>query len=94
MAQQRVDRTSKESVWLGGQHPHIAALCLEDRRRVPKEQAIANVRAGRETYYTYAAGQVAIVEVVNSCSRCYSSYLRTNRDTTTKNNLLELPDCP
>ena len=93
MASYRVDRTDKESVWQGGSHRHIAALCLEDRRRVPKAKAIANIKSGLETYYTYAGGLRAEVEVASRCSRCSSEFLRTNRDTTTKNNLLELPDC-
>jgi hypothetical protein len=93
MASYRVDRTDKETAWQGGSHRHIAALCLEDRRRVAKAAAIANIKAGRESYYTYAGGQRAEVEVASRCTRCASEYLRTNRDTTTKNNLLELPDC-
>lgn len=93
MAQHRVDRTAKESAWEGGSHRHIAALCLSDGRRVNKSQAISDINNGRETYHTYADGQVATVEVVDRCARCRSQYLRTDRDTTTRNNLLELPDC-
>lgn len=93
MGQQRVDRTAKEDSWQGGHHRHIAALCLSDGRRILKAQAITEIQLGRERYYTYAGGQVATVELVNACTRCASAYLRTTRDTTTLNNLVELPDC-
>jgi hypothetical protein len=93
MATYRVDRTDKESATIGGYHRHVAALCLEDGRRVLKATAIANIKAGRESYYTFRGGQRAVVEVAQRCTFCFSEYLRTNRDTTTLNNLLELPDC-
>jgi hypothetical protein len=93
VAQHRVERTAKETAWEGGGHRHIASLCLSDGARVTKSQAIADINSGRETYYTYAEGQVARVEVVDRCAQCRSQYLRTDRDTTTHNNLLELPDC-
>ena len=89
----RVDATDKVSVFAGGFHQHIDAICLEDRRRIPRDVAIRNIRLRRETYYTFAHGQRAEVEVSTQCSMCYSEYLRTNRDSITKNNLLELPDC-
>lgn len=89
----RVDATAKVSVFIGGLHYHIDAICLEDRRRLSKDVAIRNIRFRTETYYTFADGQRAEVEVSTQCSQCYSEYLRTNRDSTTKNNLVELPDC-
>jgi hypothetical protein len=93
VAAYRVAKTGKEDVWAGGHHRHIATLCLEDGRRVPKATAMANIEAGLEQYYTYADGQRANVEVVQRCSRCAAKYLRTDRDTTIKDNLLALPDC-
>ena len=93
MGSYRVDATDKVSVFVGGLHYHIDAICLEDRRRIPKAVAIRNIRFRTETYYTFADGQRAEVEVSSQCSLCYSEYLRTNRDSITKNNLLELPDC-
>jgi hypothetical protein len=93
VASYRVDATQKESISTGGEHQHIVALCLEDRRRIPRAVAIRNVRFHAETYYTFRDGLRAEVEVSTQCSRCYSEYLRTNQDTTTRNNLLELPDC-
>ena len=93
MGSYRVDATDKVSVFVGGLHHHIDAICLEDRRRIPKDVAIRNIRLRKETYYTFVNGQRAEVEVSTQCSQCYSEYLRTNRDSITRNNLLELPDC-
>jgi hypothetical protein len=93
MGSYRVDATDKVSVFVGGSHQHVDAICLEDRRRIPTSVAIRNIRLHKESYYTLAGGQRADVEVSTQCSLCYSEYLRTNRDNTTKNNLLELPDC-
>jgi hypothetical protein len=93
MGSYRVDATDKESVTEGGEHRHIVSLCLEDGRRIPKAVAIRNTRLRAETYYTFRQGQRAEVEVSTQCPLCYSEYLRTNQDSTTKNNLLELPDC-
>jgi hypothetical protein len=93
MASYRVDRTAKESTYTGGEHRHIAALCLADGRRVPKATAIYNIEHSVESYYTFAGGERAEVEVVARCSSCLQPYLRTDKDTTTKNNLLSLPDC-
>lgn len=93
MASYRVLKTDKGSESAGGYHRHIVVLCLEGGRRVPKATAISNVEARVESYYTNADGQQANVEVVQRCIRCASKYLRTDRDSTIKDNLLELPDC-
>ncbi len=93
MGSYRVDATDKVSVSKGGAHRHIEVICLEDQRRIPKANAIRNIRMRSETYYTLINGQRAEVEVSTQCSRCFSEYLRTNRDSLTRTNLLELPDC-
>ncbi len=93
MGSYRVDATEKVAEPTGGLHRHIEAICLEDRRRIPKANAIRNIRLRRETYYTLANGQRAEVEVSSLCYQCYGEYLRTSRDTITRSNLLELPDC-
>jgi hypothetical protein len=93
MSSFRVDATDKVSVFVGGSHQHVDAICLEDRRRIPTAVAIRNIRLHKESYYTLSGGQRAEVEVSTQCSLCYGEYLRTNRDSTTRNNLLELPDC-
>jgi Protein of unknown function (DUF3892) len=93
LAAHRVVKTDKGSESAGGYHRHIVALCLEGGRRVPKSTAISNIEGRVESYYTNAGGQQANVEVVQRCIRCSSKYLRTDRDSTIKDNLLELPDC-
>lgn len=93
MAGHQVTATDKEDATAGGAHRHIAALCLADGGRVPKAIAISQINAGRESYYTYADGRQAWVRVASRCDRCAAEYLRTDADTTTRNNLLELPDC-
>lgn len=93
LAAYRVLKTDKGDETAGGFHRHIAALCLEGGRRVPKATAISNIETRLESYYTSAGGQQANVEVVERCARCASKYLRTDRDSTIKDNLLELPDC-
>jgi hypothetical protein len=93
MAAHRVTGTEKGDESTGGHHRHITALCLEDRRRVAKATAISNIEFGFDSYYTIGDGQRASVEVVQRCGRCYAKYLRTDRDTTIKDNLLALPDC-
>lgn len=93
MASHKVTQTGKGTVWTGGQHRHIESLCLAEGGSVSKSKAIWNIESRLESYYTEGGGQRANVEVVQRCGRCASKYLRTDRDTTTKNNLLELPDC-
>ncbi len=93
MGDHRVIRTEKQTTYVGGSHRHIAGLCLAEGGKVSKATAIVNIESGRESYWTSADGQRATVRVVNRCERCADKYLRTDRDTTTKDNLLELPDC-
>jgi hypothetical protein len=90
MAAFRVMRTDKESTTVGGAHRHIAALCLEDGRAIPRSEAIEHIRAGTEAYYAVADAIPAEVEVVDRCPLCSSPYLKTNRDMTVRNNLLWL----
>ena len=93
MASFRVVGTEKEPTNRGGAHAHIAALCLEDERRLTKHAAIARLKVGLEDYYTYEGGMRAELEVVERCPQCASEYLRTSRHTVTRNDLLALPDC-
>lgn len=93
MASHQVIRTAKESVWNGGAHRHVASLCLAEGGRVSKFDAISRIRRGIDTYHTFVAGERAELSVVDQCTRCSAAYLRTDRDTTTRSNLLELPDC-
>jgi hypothetical protein len=64
-----------------------------DGRPCLEGPGVNDITSGRETYWTLADGQRANVVVVERCQHCASRYLRTDRDTTIRNNLLELPDC-
>lgn len=93
MTRHRVIRTRKDTAWPSGDHRHVSDLCLASGGMLTKDTAIARIRAGMDSYYTEAAGLIAEVEVVDRCARCGSDYVRTNRDETPANNLLDLPDC-
>lgn len=54
----------------------------------PLQSAIANIEAGRESYFVLVNGIRATVIVA---SNGYRKYLKTTADTTTKNNLDSLP---
>jgi hypothetical protein len=59
--------------------------------RHSEAQAIANIDAGVHTYYTTGGGLTANVKVVKHSSG--KRFLQTDADTTTKDNLLSLPQC-
>jgi hypothetical protein len=89
----RVDRTTKEDRLNGGWHRHASALCLDNGRRVSKEEAIDDIREGRATYYLLAGGSWAEVGIASRCPRCAEEYLSTSRDSSFLQPLIRLPDC-
>lgn len=71
----------------------ITALCnnLSDWKVVFKDQAILDIESGRCQYYVdWAEGSKTVIHVADGP---HGKYLRTNKDNTTQNNLLELPEC-
>jgi hypothetical protein len=74
--------------------PHVAVLCLEDGRRIPKLRAMSNIRYGVEAYFAGEAEARARLRVVEPCSRCGEAYLRADGDATTRDRLMNLPACP
>jgi hypothetical protein len=74
--------------------PHVAAICLEDGRRIPKARAMTNLRYGVEAYYTEVGGVRAHVRVVDPCSRCGEPFLRADERATLPDALMSLPPCP
>jgi hypothetical protein len=94
MAEYRVVGVEIEGGSERGGDPHVAVLCLEDGRRVPKLRAISNLRYGVETYYAESAGVRAHLRLVGSCSRCGEAYLRADEGATLADSLLSLPACP
>jgi hypothetical protein len=73
--------------------PHVAAICLEDGRRIPKARAITNLRYGVERYFTEVAGVRAHLRVVDPCSRCGEAFLRADEAATLPDQLMGLPPC-
>ncbi len=87
MADRRVTKSRKES------DGDITALCSEDQLWSPrfKNGAIQDIESGSHTYYVQQAGGPRTdIRVVAGPS---GKYLRTDPDTTTANNLDDLPDC-
>jgi len=86
MADRRVTRTGKD------RNGDILSLCNPGEGWSPRSKvsAIADIETGANTYYVQWPEKRTEVRVVNGSS---GKYLRTDRDTTTKNNLDDLPDC-
>lgn len=61
------------------------------RWRLAEEAAIQGIEAAKWSFYTRGGGEVANVIIATHLGR---KYLKTDRDTTTKDNLLSLPECP
>jgi hypothetical protein len=58
--------------------------------RWTREQVIASIEQGTNTFYTYADGHRADLQIVSGPT---GKYLRTTRDGQPTDNLLALPDC-
>lgn len=76
----------------GYSHPHIAKVKLSDGTIETREQVIRYIRYSKLTYVTWAVGVPEAKVIVASCPHCSSGdYLTTEPDSTTQNNLLDLP---
>ena len=86
MADRKVTRSKKD------RDGDILALCNTGEFWSPrtKENAIRDIELGIHTYYVRRDGKRTEIRVVNG-SR--GKYLRTDPDTTSRNNLDDLPDC-
>jgi hypothetical protein len=87
MADRAVRKTGKDS------DGDITSLCDDGAAWSPrrKADAINDIESGAHTYHVpWQSGRTEI-RVVND--RVKGKYLRTDRDSTTRNNLDELPDC-
>lgn len=87
MADRAVRRTGKAS------DGDITSLCDGGAHWSPrmKADAIQDIESGAHTYYVpWTTGRTEI-RVVDD--RVKGKYLRTDQDSTTKNNLEDLPDC-
>lgn len=86
MADRAVHRTGKK------QDGDITALCSDESwSRRSKDDAIRDIESQTHTYYVpWKSPGRTEVKVVNGST---GKYLRTDKDSTTRNNLLDLPDC-
>ncbi|HEX6752705.1 MAG TPA: DUF3892 domain-containing protein [Solirubrobacterales bacterium] len=72
-------------------HEHITAVELSNGSVQLRSTVIDNIEHQGVEYWTFAGGVVADV-VVRGCPDCgYGDYITTLPDSTTANNLLELP---
>ena len=85
MANRRVTRTGKS----GGD---ITALCNSSSvwERVSKSRAIQDIESNTHTYYVHEVNPPVDVIVVTTS---HGKHLRTTADSTSKNNLDNLPNC-
>ncbi|MCL6442609.1 MAG: DUF3892 domain-containing protein [Alicyclobacillus sp.] len=73
-----------------GQHPkHITSVKLADGTVKTRATVVSEIDQGTYYYYTKGGGQTAVVEAVHPISE--SAYIRTKGDSTTADNLLNLP---
>lgn len=77
---------------LGATHPHISHVRLLDGTVETRSQVIYWITQKRMTYVTWAVGVPEAKVIVARCPICRSGdYITTEPDSTTHNNLLDLP---
>lgn len=76
-------------MWPGGLHPHVAALVLDDGRRIDAAEAIWRLDVRSVAFEVMADAQLAAV-AVERCPRCDQDHLCTTRDTPRHQYLLVL----
>lgn len=86
MARRQVTRTGKD------RSGDITSLCKPGEIWSPrfKRDAINDIESGTHNYYVSWPEKSTEIRVVNGST---GKYLRTDRDSTTRNNLDDLPDC-
>lgn len=87
MADRAVRKTGKD------RDGDITSLCDDGASWSPRKKAdaIADIKNGTHTYHVpWTSGRTEIRVVKDSVK---GEYLRTDRDTTTRNNLDDLPNC-
>ena len=86
MADRGVTKTGKSS------DDEITSLCSDNADWSPRSKAgaISDIESGTHTYHVAWPEKRTVIKVVNGAT---GKYLRTDRDDTTRNNLLDLPDC-
>lgn len=78
-----------------GTHEHIEGVCTDADVHYTRRQVVDSINAGN-TWQTSAGGYKAVIEPITYCPRtgCYATpYIRTNPDSTKKDNLENLDRC-
>jgi hypothetical protein len=78
-----------------GSHEHIEGVCLEDGTHNTRREVVDSIDAGN-TWKTKADGFEATITTMSYCPRsgCPASpYIKTNPDSTKKDNLENLDRC-
>ena len=71
---------------------HLGGIFSSDHRwRLTRQEVIADIESGQNTYYTMVGGMRATVTVVHGPN---GDYVRTRRDSELNNDLLALNECP
>jgi hypothetical protein len=92
MATYVVTKVRKETS-VDGSHEHIEGVCTTDEVHYTRKQVVDSIKAG-SAWVTSADGLSATITTVMSCPRCsVSPYLKTNPDSSRKDNLENLDRC-
>jgi hypothetical protein len=78
-----------------GTHEHIEGVCIDAGTHYTRREVVDSINAGN-TWKTRANGYEAIIEPMSYCPRagCLATpYIRTNPDSTKKDNLENLDRC-
>jgi hypothetical protein len=78
-----------------GTHTHVEGVCTDAGEHRTREQVVESIMAGN-VWQTAAHGYAVTITTMSFCPapKCLASpYLRTDPDSTTLDNLENLPDC-
>jgi hypothetical protein len=94
MANYTVTNVRKETS-ADGSHRHIEGVCISDGTHYTRKQVVDSINGGN-TWKTSADGYEATIEAIKYCPKtnCMATpYIRTNPDSTKKDNLENLDAC-
>jgi Protein of unknown function (DUF3892) len=94
MAEYIVTKVHKQSS-VDGSHSHIQGVCTEDGTYYSREEVVDSINDGN-VWRTRAGGSEETIKVLEYCPRprCFATpYIKTNPDSTKKDNLENLDPC-